>query len=69
VRTVPRRSVAPLCPDCPGSTTGVEVVFGLPSANLFEAADRGEAVLAGCMPPLDEPEPRWACPRCERFLA
>ncbi|SMO99730.1 hypothetical protein SAMN06273567_11858 [Geodermatophilus aquaeductus] len=37
-------------------------VVGLPSAETFEAAERGEVVLAGCV--LSEPMPDWACPRC-----
>jgi len=36
----------PACPRC--GSTSLEVVFGLPGMELFEAADRGEVVLGGC---------------------
>jgi hypothetical protein len=45
----------------------VPVVVGLPSGDLFEAADRGEFVLGGCVV-FPGPTARWACPRCERAL-
>ena len=44
------------------------LVYGLPSPELFEAAERGEAVLGGC---VVEPGPvaRWACPACGHGLS
>lgn len=58
---------APRCPDCTGEPLGVPLVYGLPSSEAFEAAERGHLVLAGC---LMEPglTPSWACPECQRPL-
>ena len=58
---------APRCPDCTGAPLGVPLVYGLPSSEAFEAAERGQIVLAGC---LMEPglTPSWACPECQRPL-
>jgi transcription elongation factor Elf1 len=47
------------CPRC-GSENIAEVVYGLPTADLGEAADRGEVVLGGCEPQ----EATHACRRC-----
>jgi len=45
----------------------VSLVHGLPSVETFEAAERGEFVLGGCV--MDPgPTPRWACAQCERAL-
>ncbi|PWW23364.1 hypothetical protein JD79_02538 [Geodermatophilus normandii] len=63
---MPRRAAAPTCPHCPDAPAGVPYVLGLPSAEAFEAAERGEVVLGGCV--LSEPVPAWACPRCEASL-
>ena len=58
---------APRCPDCPGNPRGVPLVIGLPDAETFEAAERGEVVLGGCV--LDPgPIPEWACPECREPL-
>ena len=48
----------PLCPRC-GSASR-EVVFGLPGPELFEAADRGEVVLGGCMI-IDDEDEQFEC--------
>src|SRR4051812_39705026 len=59
--------LAPRCPDCPGAPQGIPLVFGLPSFETFEAAERGEFVLGGCV--MDPgPTPRWACPHCQEPL-
>ena len=68
-RLMLRSAVSTLCPEFPGAPAAVELVCGLSSAEAFEAAERGEVVLAGCMPALGEPELRWACPRCQRYFA
>jgi hypothetical protein len=47
------RTTSPACPTC-GAVT-VPIVVGLPSGELFEAADRGEVVLGGCVPILSGP--------------
>ncbi|GAB3345377.1 hypothetical protein GCM10027300_03380 [Modestobacter lapidis] len=46
---------------------GVPLVYGLPSAEALEAAERGEIVLAGCLMEAG-PSPRWACSHCQRSL-
>jgi hypothetical protein len=59
--------LAPRCPDCLEAPVGVPFVFGLPSVEMFEGAERGEFVLGGCVL-APGPTPRWACPQCERPL-
>jgi hypothetical protein len=73
LRTMTYLLPPPPCPPIePPSTTrdqpspAVELVFGVPDTETVDAAERSEVVLAGCMPDLGEPEPRWACPRCQR---
>jgi hypothetical protein len=46
----------------------VPLVIGLPSPEAFDAAERGEFVLGGCMV-MGEPTPDWACPSCGRQFA
>jgi len=50
------------CPACAKSVEPVPIVFGYPSAELFEAAERHEVVLGGCVVYGDEPDAR--CPEC-----
>ena len=38
----------------------VRLVYGLPSDEQFEAAERGEIELAGCL--IGPDAPRWRCP-------
>ena len=40
------------------------IVYGYPSGEMFEAAERDEITLGGCV--IDEGIPRWSCPRCGR---
>ena len=35
------------CPDCGG--TGIRIIYGLPSPELAEAAERGDVALGGCI--------------------
>lgn len=49
------------CPSCRDRTL-VPIVFGMPSYELFEAAERGEVVLGGCV--LEEVNPTRRCTRC-----
>ncbi len=37
---------SPTCPRC--GSASIPIVYGLPSGELFEAADRGEVALGGC---------------------
>src|SRR3954452_15727412 len=50
-----------LCLRC-GAPEVVPVVYGLPDRPLCDAAERGEAVLGGCIYTGTE---RWACLICE----
>lgn len=38
------------------------IVFGMPSHELFEAGERGEVILGGCV--LEEVNPTHGCTRC-----
>ena len=48
------------CPECGGE--GVQIVYGMPSHELFEAAERGEVALGGCC--VQEDEPNRQCRAC-----
>ncbi|MFN8017869.1 MAG: hypothetical protein U0P45_07070 [Acidimicrobiales bacterium] len=37
----------PRCPRC-GSADTIPIIYGLPSADAWDAQERGEAVLGGC---------------------
>lgn len=56
-------TAAPRCPTCDGEL--VPLVWGMPDLELFEAAERGEAAIGGCIVP-DGPWPQWHCKRCDR---
>ena len=43
------------CPNCK-EKKGVVISYGYPSDELFEAADRNEAVLGGCMQAEGDPD-------------
>jgi hypothetical protein len=45
------------CPRC--GAASVPIVYGLPSYDLFDAADRGEVALGGCM--VEDDQPTRAC--------
>jgi hypothetical protein len=56
--TEPRASgTAVACPRCGGRA--VPVLHGLPSLEAFEATDRGEILLVGCLVTDDDPD--FAC--------
>ena len=44
----------PRCPAC-GADDVVPVVYGFPSADMLDAAERGEIVLGGCVVDPDSP--------------
>lgn len=56
-----------ICPICGGKV--VPIVYGMPTGELEEKADRGEVVLGGCCIALDENgrsiDPKWACINCD----
>ena len=49
------------CPSCGG--VGIPIVYGLPAGPLIEAADRGEAVIGGCL--IHESNPTHECVVCQ----
>lgn len=51
------------CPVC--GAPGVRIVYGMPGGELFEAANRGEVVLGGCVIGGDDPD--FACREGHRW--
>ena len=59
-----------VCPKCGGKI--VEILYGEPTEELFNAAERGEVILGGCCIAFDEQgnqiDPQYGCVDCdERF--
>lgn len=52
----------PVCPKC-GSKEVVRIVYGLPSPELMEEANRGKVALGGCC--ISGNDPQWHCNGCE----
>lgn len=51
-----------VCPGC-GREESIPIVWGMPSGDLFELAERGLVVLGGCL--LDPAgDPAWECRAC-----
>jgi len=53
------------CPNC-GEKSGVPVLYGLPTREAVEAAERGELVLGGCV--LTDDDPPRCCTECRAAL-
>ncbi|NJR80364.1 hypothetical protein [Sphingomonas corticis] len=51
-----------ICPAC-RQRRGVDIDFGYPTPELFDLAERGEAVIGGCVLPLIG-EPERQCLAC-----
>jgi hypothetical protein len=51
----------PACPQC-GSKRVTPIMYGLPSIEGREAAQRGEIVLGGCV--IFDDAPEWLCGAC-----
>ena len=49
------------CPTC-SETDLVPIVYGYPAPELFEAAERGEVELGGCV--IYGDDPKWSCRKC-----
>ena len=56
------KPVTVICPSCGLRYDGVRLQFGLPSSEMFEAAERGEIMLGGCVVGEN------ACWTCGRFV-
>jgi hypothetical protein len=50
------------CPAC-GEKTGVYILYGYPTLEMFEASERGEIVLGGCC--VCESDPDRQCLSCD----
>lgn len=44
----------------------VPIIYGFPTAALFEEAQAGRVKLGGCM--IEAESPDYACPRCDALL-
>ena len=55
------------CPQC-GSSRIVPILRGYPDEAAMRAAERGEAVLGGCILMGDGTDPKWACGECGHEL-
>ena len=60
----PQKWIRVKCPAC-RQKTGVEVSWGFPTREAFEAAERGDLVLTGCSPPLCGEEATRQCTACD----
>lgn len=50
-----------VCPRC-GAGDVIPVVYGYPSPDMWEAEQRGEIVLSGCI--VSSGFPTWQCGKC-----
>jgi hypothetical protein len=55
----------PPCPAC-GSTDAIRIAYGYPSAEMFEAAERGDIRLGGCV--IGPESPDFECRNCHAAL-
>jgi len=54
----------PIKCQCCSNGSVVKIVYGMPSPELFEKAERKEVVLGGCCINLDGSDPDWECTEC-----
>ena len=52
----------PVCPNC-GSTEYIPIIYGEPSPELMEQAEKGEVVLGGCI--ITPDRDLFVCKECE----
>ena len=60
-----KRDVDP-CPKCGHSDLVVPIVYGYPTNEAMEAAERGEVILGGCE--VGDIDPRCLCHRCQIYF-
>lgn len=60
----PSTTAQPQLPPCPacGSPRALRIVYGLPTAEAFEEAERGEFALGGCV--IGPESPDYECRDC-----
>ena len=51
----------PICPAC-GEPEPLPILYGYPTIESFEKAERGEIALGGCL--VWEDQPNWHCTAC-----
>lgn len=51
------------CPEC-GHADPLRIAYGYPTYEMFEASERSELALGGCV--VDADSPSWRCRRCGR---
>lgn len=56
----------PPCPSCGTTADPLPILYGFPDQEAVEAAERGEAVLGGCL--VGDESPELACPTCQAPL-
>ncbi len=49
------------CPECGGGVQ-IRIAYGYPSREMFEASERNELALGGCV--IDMDSPSWQCRAC-----
>ncbi|MBW0273353.1 hypothetical protein ATM97_25055 [Nocardia sp. MH4] len=52
---------APRCPECDGPM--LRILYGYPTFESFQAAERGEYILGGCC--VTNVSPQWGCRPCQ----
>ena len=50
-----------ICPSCKAKE-GVDIQYGMPSYEAFEASQRGEIALGGCV--INDGDPKRRCLKC-----
>ena len=53
----------PKCERC-GSDRVVPILYGFPTCDMFEAAERGDVGIGGCVVTGEDPE--WLCRACDK---
>jgi hypothetical protein len=54
------------CPQCGRDDLVVPILYGLPTGEAMEAAERGEISIAGCM--VGDDDSKFSCKRCSRYF-
>lgn len=55
-----------VCPRCGETIQPVPILYGFPTYEAFEASERGEIRLGGCI--VGDEDPEFACPACDALL-
>ena len=55
------------CPACGAGLIQVPMLVGLPSKDMLDTVDRGEALLAGCVGNPDNPRQAFICLKCRKW--